>query len=138
MIFLLSYEIQGENPKFVLATTKFLTSHAGENPLQLSREEKDRNIFFHIKVNICLYLDTTKGWNHITWIVELHCLGSTTFRTRERYSILDSNSIQYGFNYIPLLCMYHNYKYRYLIQNPGFLIFMCEINDFEIFWLFSY
>ena len=102
MIFLLSYELQGENPKFVLPTTKFLTSHAGENPLQLSREEKDRNIFFHLKVNISLYLDTTEGWNHITWTVELHCLGSMTFRTRERYRILDFNSIQPGFNYQPV------------------------------------
>ena len=82
MIFLLSYELQGENPKFFLPTTKFLTSHARENPLQLSHEEKDRNIFFHLKVNISLYLDTIEGWTHITWKMELHCLGSTMFRIR--------------------------------------------------------
>ena len=99
IIFLLSYELQGENPKFVLPTTKFVTFHARENLLQLSREEKDRNIFFHLKVNICLYVDTIEGWNHITWIVDLHCFDSATFRTRERYRILDSNSIQPGFNY---------------------------------------
>lgn len=103
---MLSYELQGENPKFVLPTTIFLTSYAGDNPLQLSREEKDRNIFFHLKVNICLYLDTTEGWNHITWTVELHCLGSTTFRTRERYRILDSNSSQPGFNCQPVMKTY--------------------------------
>ena len=47
MIFLLSYELQGENPKFVLPTTKFLTSHVVENPLQLSHEGHHRRVESH-------------------------------------------------------------------------------------------